>query len=187
MDDRRDALCAAAELVLAVEVAARDEAAFDSVATSARLTCLPGAINVVPGRAEVLVDVRGVDVASMERVVERIRASAQAISARRGVRLGLTTLSDGRPTVLSEPVVRMLAETVRQLGEEPLLLPSGAGHDAQCLAATADVGMLFVPSVGGLSHCPQELTRPDDVVAGVQALAAGWLRLAAFSADRRAS
>jgi N-carbamoyl-L-amino-acid hydrolase len=81
----------------------------------------------------------------------------------------------------------MLADTVRQLGDEPLLLPSGAGHDAQCLAATADVGMLFVPSVGGLSHCPEELTRPDDVVAGVQALAAGWLRLAAVSADRRAS
>jgi hydantoinase/carbamoylase family amidase len=187
MDDRRDALCAAAELVLAVEAAARDEAAFDSVATSARVTCLPGAINVVPGRAEVLVDVRGVDVASMERVVEQIRLSAEAISARRGVRLALTTLSHGRPTLLSEPVVRMLADTVRQLGDEPLLLPSGAGHDAQCLAATADVGMLFVPSVGGLSHCPEELTRPDDVVAGVQALAAGWLRLAAVSADRRAS
>jgi hypothetical protein len=185
MDDRRDALCAAAELVLAVEAAARDEAAFDSVATSARVTCLPGAINVVPGRAEVLVDVRGVDLASMERLVERIRVSAEATSARRGVRLALTTLSRGTPTVLSEPVVRMLADTVRQLGDEPLLLPSGAGHDAQCLAATAAVGMLFVPSVGGLSHCPEELTRPDDVVAGVQALAAGWLRLAAVATEQR--
>jgi len=178
MYDRHDALCAAAELVLTVEAAGRDEAAADSVATSARVTCLPGAINVVPGQAEVLVDVRGVDVVSMERLVERIRVSGDAISARRGVRLEMTTLSQGRPTVLDESVVRMLAETVQQLGHEPLLLPSGAGHDAQCLAETADVGMLFVPSVDGLSHCPQELTLPDDVVAGVQALAASWLRLA---------
>jgi len=64
------------------------------------------------------------------------------------------------------------------LGHEPLRLPSGAGHDAQCLAGQAEVGMFFVPSVGGLSHCPQELTEPDDVVAGVQALAAGWFALA---------
>jgi beta-ureidopropionase / N-carbamoyl-L-amino-acid hydrolase len=179
MDDRRDALCAAAELVLAVEAAGRDEAAADSVATSARLTCLPGAINVVPGVAEVLVDVRGVDLASMDRVVERIRVAGDAIAARRGVRLEQTTLSRGAPTALDEPVAQMLADTVQQLGHVPLLLPSGAGHDAQCLAGSADVGMLFVPSIGGLSHCPEELTRPDDVVVGVQALAAGWLRLAA--------
>jgi hydantoinase/carbamoylase family amidase len=178
MDDRRDALCAAAELVLAVEAAGRDEAAFDSVATSARLTCLPGAINVVPGRAEVLIDVRGVDAASMGRVVERIRASSIAVAHRRNVEIETTTLSSGSPTVLDESVVALLADTVRHLGREPLLLPSGAGHDAQCLAGTADVGLLFVPSVGGLSHCPEELTLSADVIAGVQALAAGWLRLA---------
>jgi N-carbamoyl-L-amino-acid hydrolase len=178
MDDRRDALCAAAELVLAVESAGREEAAFDSVATSARVTCLPGTINVVPGHAETFVDVRGVDGASMERLVERIRVSAEEIVARRRVRLELATLSRGTPTVLSEQIVDLLAETAQLLGHEPLMLPSGAGHDAQCLAGQADVGMFFVPSVGGLSHCPEELTRADDVVAGVQALAAGWLRLA---------
>jgi hydantoinase/carbamoylase family amidase len=178
MDDRRDALCAAAELVLAVEDAGQREAATDSVATSARVTCAPGAINVVPGRAEVLIDVRGVDAAGMERLVERIRSSAEAIAARREVRVETAVLSSGRPTVLESSVVGALTETVRLLGHEPLLLPSGAGHDAQCLAETAEVGMLFVPSVGGLSHCPEELTEPDDVVAGVQALAACWLALA---------
>jgi N-carbamoyl-L-amino-acid hydrolase len=80
--------------------------------------------------------------------------------------------------VLRDVVVDALADTAQLLGHDPLRLPSGAGHDAQCLAGTAAVGMLFVPSVGGLSHCPEELTLPEDVVAGVQALAAGWLRLA---------
>jgi hydantoinase/carbamoylase family amidase len=178
MNDRRDALCAGAELVLAVEEAGYAETAADTVATSARLTCLPGVINVVPGQAEVLVDVRGVDGASMERVVDRIRAAASAIASQRRVRCELTTVSHSAPTVLDGAVVDLLAETVRQLGHEPLLLPSGAGHDAQCLAGTADVGMLFVPSVGGLSHSPEELTLPDDVVTGARALAAGWLSLA---------
>jgi beta-ureidopropionase / N-carbamoyl-L-amino-acid hydrolase len=179
MDDRHDALCAAAELVLEVEAAGRAESVADSVATSARVTCRPGTINVVPGQAEVLIDVRGVDPVSMGRLVERLRVSCDAISARRGVQLRTTTLSYGRPTVLDEAVVRMLADTAQQLGHEPLLLPSGAGHDVQCLAETADVGLLFVPSIAGLSHCPEERTLPDDVVAGAQALAAGWLRLAA--------
>jgi beta-ureidopropionase / N-carbamoyl-L-amino-acid hydrolase len=178
MDDRRDALCAAAELVLAVEEAGRSEAATDSVATTARVTCLPGAINVVPGLAELLVDVRGVDLAAMERLVERIVASGEAVGVRRSVRVETTILSRGTPTVLDASVVDALTETVRLLGHEPLLLPSGAGHDAQCLAETADVGMFFVPSVGGLSHCPEELTHPDDIVAGARALAAGWRRLA---------
>jgi acetylornithine deacetylase/succinyl-diaminopimelate desuccinylase-like protein len=178
MDDRRDALCAAAELVLAVEDAGRHEATNGSVATSARLTCTPGAINVVPGRAEILVDVRGVDLGGMERIVEQIRASGDSIAARREVRIDTAILSRGKPTVFDEAVVGALAETMRLLEHEPLLLASGAGHDAQCLAGSAEVGMLFVPSVGGLSHCPEELTRPEDVVAGAQALAAGWLCLA---------
>ncbi len=114
----------------------------------------------------------------MRRVVERISLSSAAIAERRQVALETTVLSHGSPTVLDESIVALLADTVRHLGHEPLLLPSGAGHDAQCLAGTADVGLLFVPSVDGLSHCPEELTLPADVIAGVQALAAGWLRLA---------
>ena len=178
MNDRRDALCAAAELVLAVEDAGRREASTDSVATTARVTCRPGTINVVPGEAEVLVDVRGVDLDGMERVVDHIRRAAAAISARREVSVETTILSRGTPTILDEPVVEAFAETARLLGLDPLRLPSGAGHDAQCLAELAEVGMLFVPSVGGWSHCPEELTRPEDVVAGVRALAACWLCLA---------
>jgi acetylornithine deacetylase/succinyl-diaminopimelate desuccinylase-like protein len=178
MDDRRDALSAAAELVLAVEAAGRAEADAGSVATSARLTARPGALNVVPGQAEVLVDIRGVELASMERVLERIQAAVAEIASRREVRVELTVLSRGVPTVLSAAVTEVLADAACALGQEPLLLPSGAGHDVQCLADEAEVGLLFVPSVDGLSHCPEEFTRPDDVVAGVRALAAGWFSLA---------
>lgn len=179
MDDRRDALAAAAEVVLAVEDAGRSEAKSESVATSADITCHPGAINVVPGRAEVLVDIRGVDPTSMERLVEGISASCEMIASRRALDIHITILSRGVPTVLRESVIRRLEEVVRTLGHEPLLLPSGAGHDAQCLAGSADVGILFAPSVDGVSHSPGEFTRPEDVIESARALAAGWLALAA--------
>lgn len=178
MDDRRDALAAAAEVVLAIEDAGRREAKSESVATSAEVTCHPGAINVVPGKAELLVDVRGVDPTSMERLVDTIGASCEAIASRRSVEIGMTILSRGVPTVLKESVISRLAEVARTLGHEPLLLPSGAGHDAQCLAESADVGILFAPSVDGVSHSPGEFTRPADVIASARALAAGWLSLA---------
>jgi N-carbamoyl-L-amino-acid hydrolase len=177
MDERRDALCAAAEIILAVERAGRAESAHESVATSASIACRPGAMNVVPGEATVLIDVRGIELDSMERVVTAIEAVAEEIARRREVEIDLTMLSRGVPTRFEERVVQQMAETVRSLGYEPMLLPSGAGHDVQCLAGMAAAGMLFVPSVGGLSHCPEEDTRPEDVVAGVRSFAACWRRI----------
>lgn len=178
MRDRSDALCAAAEIALAVESAAKDEAPADSVATTARLIASPGTINVVPGAVEMLVDVRGVDLASMERLVERIGSDGGEIAFRRGVEARVTVLSRGVPTLLRESVVDQLARVARQLGHDPLLLPSGAGHDAQCIADSAAVGMLFAPSVAGVSHSPKEHTRPADVVESARVLAAGWRVLA---------
>ena len=185
MDDRLDALCAAAELILAVEQAGRSEMKAESVATAAHIACHPGTINVVPGQAEVLVDVRGIDLESMDRVVCQIRTSAEWIASQRRLGFSVTVMSRGVPTMLNEAVVRTLDEVLRILGHEPLQLPSGAGHDAQCLAEFADVGMLFAPSVDGLSHCPQEFTRPEDIIAAARALSAGWFALA--SADGRAT
>lgn len=177
MKERRDALCAAAEIVLAVERAGRAESAHESVATSASITCRPGAMNVVPGEATVLIDVRGIELSSMERVVTAIEEAAEEIARRRVVQIETVMLSRGVPTRFEQNMVQQLAETVRSLGYEPVLLPSGAGHDVQCLAGMAAAGMLFVPSVGGLSHCPEEYTRPEDVVAGVRSLAACWRSL----------
>jgi allantoate deiminase len=184
MDDRLDALCAAAELILAVENAGRREMAADSVATAAQVACRPGTINVVPGHAEVLVDVRGIDLESMDRVVRGILSSAERIALQRRLRFDASVLSQGTPTLLDNAVVTTLERVVRVLGYEPLLLPSGAGHDAQCLAGFADVGMLFAPSVDGLSHSPEEYTRPEDIIAAVRALSAGWLALASAAPVR---
>jgi hydantoinase/carbamoylase family amidase len=174
MSERRDALCAAAELVLAVERCALAESEHESVATAADLSCRPGVINVIPGEATLLIDVRGIDVTSMQRLVDAITRAGHDLALRRGVAIQIETLSRGKPAHFSPYIISALGETVRALGEEPLLLPSGAGHDVQCLADMAATGMLFVPSVGGISHSPHELTLPEDVVAGARALAACW-------------
>jgi hydantoinase/carbamoylase family amidase len=179
MADRRDALCGAAELVLAVEQAALDEVAASSVATAAAVECRPGAMNVVPGEAALFVDVRGVDAASMERIVESLETCAAEIAERRMLGVEIEVLSRGVPTPLSPLVAERLTEVAAALGLSTLQMPSGAGHDVQCLAHLAEAGMLFVPSVGGISHSPDELTRDEDVVAGTRALAACWWALAA--------
>jgi hydantoinase/carbamoylase family amidase len=181
MAERRDALCAAAELVLDIERCALTESEHESVATAADLVCRPGVINVIPGEATLLIDVRGIDAASMQRLVDAIARAGRNLALPRGVEIEIETLSRGEPAHFSPFIVSALGETVRALGEEPLLLPSGAGHDVQCLAGMAATGMLFVPSVGGISHSPHELTRPDDVVAGTRALAACWWVVASRS------
>jgi N-carbamoyl-L-amino-acid hydrolase len=178
MNERHDALTAAAEIVLGVERAARSESAHDSVATTAVVECLPGAVNVIPGTVTLLVDVRGIDAESMRRVVSGIEQASAEVGSRRGVGARVELLSQGVPTRFHPSVVGELERTVQEIGYQPLLLPSGAGHDVQSVAATAQTGMLFVPSVGGISHSPEEFTRDEDVVAGVRALAACWWCLA---------
>jgi N-carbamoyl-L-amino-acid hydrolase len=135
-------------------------------------------MNVVPGGAELLIDVRGIDGPSMRRLVERLSADCAAIEQARAVTITVETLSSAEPTLFDGQVVELLTETVTALGHEPLAMPSGAGHDAQCVAALAPAGMLFVPSIDGISHNPLERTDPADVILGAQALAAAWASLA---------
>jgi N-carbamoyl-L-amino-acid hydrolase len=171
-------LCAAADLSLAVESAARRESEFETVATVARIVVSPGAMNVVPGEAELLIDIRGIDADSMARVVAEIENKSEQLAVVRDVRIETQILSSAKPTEFDRDVIDALALAVSAIGEEPVLLPSGAGHDAQCIAALAPSGMLFVPSVGGVSHSPLERTADEDVVLGARALAGAWASVA---------
>ncbi|MDB5057359.1 MAG: amidase, hydantoinase/carbamoylase family [Chloroflexi bacterium] len=180
MQERHDALCAAAEIVLEVERQAHLEAMHGTVATSANLTCLPGTMNVIPGEATLLVDIRGIDAASIVRLVDKLRLCGQQIESARGVHIRTEVLSQGAPTLFDAAMVNVLKNAVQAIGYDPMLLASGAGHDTQCLAQLADVGMLFVPSVGGVSHSPEEFTHADDVIAGVRAMAACWALMSAY-------
>jgi len=182
MGMRRDALAAAAELVLAVEQAGMAECAEESVATAVAIRAMPGAWNVVPGRVELQTDIRGIDQVSIDRALAFVREAARAISTRRGVEIRFEDVTRGKPVQLDESLVGLVEATARALGYPVARIPSGAGHDAQTIAAHAPAGMVFVPSVGGISHSPEEATSPADILAGVRVLTCAWATLATRSA-----
>jgi beta-ureidopropionase / N-carbamoyl-L-amino-acid hydrolase len=175
---RQDALAASAELILAVEQAARARSAAGTVATVASIEAHPGAINVIPGEASMLTDIRGVDAGSMAEVVAEVRAAASGIASRRGVTISVDELSRGIPTVFPDAMVDACEAAAGVLEVPTLRLPSGAGHDIQALADDADTCMLFAPSCGGVSHAPEEATAEQDLILGARALAAAWLAVA---------
>jgi beta-ureidopropionase / N-carbamoyl-L-amino-acid hydrolase len=172
MDSRHDALCAAAEAVLAVE-----RLASGGVGTTGRLEVFPGADNVVPGKAEMWTEFRSIDSAWLdERHASFAHAAAEA-GARRGVATKVSVLSRTEPVTTSPEVRAAMKSAIEGLGLQFRVLPSGAGHDTVQMARLGPVGMIFVPSAGGRSHCPEEWTAPEHAEAGASALLATILAL----------
>jgi hydantoinase/carbamoylase family amidase len=172
---RHDALCAAAELILATERAGRARAANDIVATAVRIGAEPGALNVVPGYVELWLDVRGTDAILVTATIEEVRVAGQQIAEARGVTIIFEQNAAGTPVIFPEAVVTVLDRSALALGYTTLILPSGAGHDAQTIAPLAPSGMIFVPSVAGISHAPAEYTTSEAIDRGVRTLATAWI------------
>jgi hydantoinase/carbamoylase family amidase len=164
MDRRRDALAAAAELVLAAERTAR--AMPGLVATVGRLEIPHAAVNVIPGRVEATLDVRHGEDAVREHAVAALHAEARAIGERR--RVGVEWADAAVPAVPCT-LAGELREAVAATGAPLRELPSGAGHDAMVMAGVTDVAILFVRCAGGVSHHPDESVREDDVALAVEA------------------
>jgi N-carbamoyl-L-amino-acid hydrolase len=172
---RADALLAAAHAVLAVERLATDGPA--SVATAGVIQAHPGNANVVAGRSAVSFDVRSMDEAALDAAVSRLRSEVDRIAALTGTTADMAAVSSAA-AVQCHPALRSaVSEACASLGQASTELASGAGHDAQHLARLGPVGMIFVPSVGGISHHPAERTNPDHLIAGANVLLAA-VRLA---------
>jgi hydantoinase/carbamoylase family amidase len=183
MADRRDALAAAAEVVLAVEAAARAEPA-ETVATVGTLTVEPGAISVIPGRTRLAIDVRGIASDSLARVESAIRAAVDEIAARRAVTAQIELVRAGEPVAMDAGLVQAALEAARERGIPATETWSGAGHDAQHLTALAPALLLFVPLHGGESHTPQEEADMDEIVQAARIMTAVLGRLALDSGSR---
>jgi hydantoinase/carbamoylase family amidase len=177
MDLRRDALVGAAEAVVAVERAARASSSGRTVGTVGVVRALPGAINVVPGTAALDVDVRDSDAAAREEVVARIVEESRAIAAARGLTLRVEEIVVDRPVTCSPEVVAASAAACEELQYNYRRMISGAYHDAMILGRKVPVGMIFVPSRGGVSHHPDEYTAPEELDRGVAVLAGTLERL----------
>jgi allantoate deiminase len=177
MSRRRDALCAAAEVILAAEAAAGD-ANPPVVATSGYFSHQPKVIAIVPGEAEMTMDVRSPDPGALDRARETIVAHARDICERRNVGLEVGSLWGVRPTATDEGITTEIEDASRRLGIEPVRMASWAGHDSMMLGKRFPAGMIFVPSIDGISHAPDEYSRPDDIATGVRVLTEAVVSLA---------
>jgi allantoate deiminase len=164
---RRDALCAAAEFVTAVEAVARD--VDGAVATVGELEVPDAASNVIPGRATLSLDVRHPDDPVRESVGERLRKRSAAIAAARGLGLEWEVVQEAPAVGCSAELTELVANAVAESGHPVLWLPSGAGHDAVMLSSIVPVAMLFVRCAGGVSHNPAESVTVEDVAAAIEA------------------
>jgi N-carbamoyl-L-amino-acid hydrolase len=184
MDQRHDALLAASELVLAVNATAT-ELPGRQVATVGRIRAEPGAPNVIPGRVALSIEVRDLDAARIEAVFERIRARAGEIARARGISIEFRDLeATAVPALTDSRIQRIIDSAAHALGLTTMAMPSGAGHDAQDIARIAPIGMIFVPSVDGISHSPREYTAPADIAHGVNVLMRAVLAIDAGELDR---
>lgn len=177
MDGRRDALVGAAAMVGRVaDVAA--EMGHPAVATVGQIAVEPGQVNVVPAVARFSVDARHSDPGKRTALVEALVAACKRVGHERDLEVDVRTLRDRPPVTLDAGLAKTLAKACDAAGEAPRDVVSGAGHDAQVLASVARTGMLFVPSIGGRSHCPEEATAAEDVILGTRALATALKELA---------
>ncbi len=179
MADRRDALAAAAHAVLAIRQLGCD-AGGDGVATASQVAALPGSPNVVPGWARLEAEMRSTDSVWLDmarsRLVEDVAAKAREL----GVDVEFEWVHDNPPQPLDETLQSAVVQAAEALGCSWIPIPSGATHDAVHLARSVPAAMIFVPSVGGRSHCPEEHTELPDVLRGIDVLTE-----AALAVDRR--
>jgi hydantoinase/carbamoylase family amidase len=176
---RRDALVGAAEIVVALERLARASSSGTTVATVGVLQVSPGAVNVVPGEVRMDIDVRDGDLEARTEVVDALLAALAEVAGRRGLELAVSTITRDVPAACSPRVIDAVRLACEELDLPWLAMTSGAYHDAMVLGAKVPIGMIFVPSVGGVSHHPDEHTEPADLERGVAVLARTLARLAA--------
>jgi beta-ureidopropionase / N-carbamoyl-L-amino-acid hydrolase len=169
MNQRRDAMLGAARFVDLVNRVVTAEPG-RQVGTVGRLQPQPGAPNVIPGTVVCSLELRDLDEATIERLFGRIRDESRRIGAATGTTFEYTPLHVNEPAP-SDPRMRaLIAESADALDLTHRVMPSGAGHDAQALAQLGPMGMMFIPSVGGISHSPKEYSHPQDIVNGANVL-----------------
>ena len=169
MGERRDALVAASKLVVQVQrMAAEDE--IIRVATAGPLDVLPNAVNVVPGRATLGVEIRDLDMAALEAAEREIVRMARQSEQQDGVQISINRHRFTDAVPITPDMQGWVGEAAERAGFAWQRVPSGAGHDAQAIATIAPMAMVFVPSVRGISHAIEEYSSPEDCANGTQVL-----------------
>ena len=171
MPDRRDALCAAAELILAIENAARTSGSGDTVATVGMCDVFPGAVNSIPSRVRLSLDVRDTDLARRDSVMKITDEAARKIAAARHVSIHSELLNADAPADCAAEVVETIAKACETHRVKFTRMISRAYHDSLFMSRIAPTAMLFIPCLKGYSHRPDEYASIEDISRGTLVLA----------------
>jgi beta-ureidopropionase / N-carbamoyl-L-amino-acid hydrolase len=169
MPDRRDAMVAAAEIILGARRIAAEQAVC-ATATTGYLEAYPNVTNTIPGRVRLTAEVRDTDPARLARGEADLRKECARVSAASGCAVDVRVTMRSRPVSTAAWLRGVIIQAAETLGLAHLTMPSGAGHDAQIVAALGPIGMIFVPSRNGISHAPGEDTAPGDLIHGANVL-----------------
>ena len=178
MNMRKDALLGAAEIALELEKVAKAEEDFGTVATLGVMEVFNGAMNVVPGDVELKIDMRSTSLKSRQRVQDHLVQTIASIKENRKLEIESIEISSEEPVLLSPEINNALEMVCKDKNIPYQLMQSGAGHDAMNMTRLCPVGLLFVPSVDGISHHPNEYTAIEDILIGIDVLEEVVLRFA---------
>jgi N-carbamoyl-L-amino-acid hydrolase len=178
MPGRKDALAAAAELVLAIEAAAKATGDISTVATVGVCDVFPGAVNSIPSRVKLETDIRDIDGPRRDSVLAAIKAACAEIALKRGVVINTEMVNADPPTTSDAAILDAMEASAIEAGRTYKRMVARAYHDSSFMACIAPVAMLFVPCRGGVSHRPDEYASPEWIASGVEVLARTLARLA---------
>jgi N-carbamoyl-L-amino-acid hydrolase len=178
MPGRKDALTAAAELILALEAAAKSTGAIDTVATVGVCEVFPGAVNSIPSRVRLETDIRDIDGPRRDGVLNALRAACVEVAHRRGVTIATELVNADPPAICDEAILAALEASAVEAGRTSKRMVARAYHDSSFVACIAPVAMLFIPCRDGVSHRPDEYASPEWIAGGVDVLARTLARLA---------
>ena len=171
MPQRHDAFLAGAEIALAVESAAKSTNALDTVATVGVCDVFPGAVNSIPSRVKLEVDVRDTDGVRRDAVLQAIDQACDRVIQQRGIKLRKEVINADPPAQSSRNAVNALNQSCERCGVSPFPMPSRAYHDSLFISRITDMAMLFVRCRSGISHRPDEYASPEDIATGTKVLA----------------
>ena len=178
MPGRKDALAAAAELILALELAAKSTGAIDTVATVGVCEVFPGAVNSIPSLVRLETDIRDTDRARRDGVLDALKAACVDVAEHRGVNIATELVNADPPTRCDPEILSNLEASAAEAGRSYTRMVARAYHDSSFVACIAPVAMLFTPCRGGVSHRPDEYASPEWIAGGVDVLARTLARLA---------
>jgi N-carbamoyl-L-amino-acid hydrolase len=183
MHDRKDAFCAAAEIVLAIEASALATGSVDTCATVGKCHVYPGAVNSIPSRVEMEADIRDTDEQRRNQVLRKIEEACTRVAAARKVQVSVTLINADAPATCSTRIVEAVVQAAAENGLSYKKMVSRAYHDSLFMARIAPVGMVFIPCRDGVSHRPDEYSAPQEIENGVKVLACALASLSQAAGD----